>query len=200
MDHIRSATRVLTRALACALCSALLTGCTAEPSPDFAQTSLETLAAAWSAHRGDPICSDRGPRGEYLGPMPGAQFCQWPIVRRADLWSRVTGTQDGALGLTLITWERVTRDSAQLLAVTDSLERAFTAAGLRAYVCPGNGRRWQRAGLGVQLSALPPDQMQRPRLTVVATTMPAAIPRMFCPDAPELPSGGLRRTPRRRTA
>lgn len=182
------------------LCLALvLSGCTRERPAVNVDLTLEELAAGWSGARGDPVCQEGGPRGEVIG-LPGSRYCQWPIVRQGDVWGRVTGNQEPRTGLVLVNWERVVRDSAQWRAVVDSLDTAFSAAGLQSYACPEQGRRWQREGLGVQLTALPPDQLKRPRIAVMATSIPAALPSLFCPEAPILPAVRAPRVTRTRSA
>lgn len=157
----------------------------AEPAPP-AQLSLGEIAAVWSGGRTDPTCRDRGPRGEYLGPIPGSEHCEWPTVVRGGHRGTVTGFRDAAAGLTMITWERRVPDADAAAALADSLGAAFTGWGLQSYACPDGGRRWQRPHLGIQLTPVPPTSGGA-RVMVTATTFPSALHAVTCRGAPTLP-------------
>lgn len=169
-----------------------------EPAPPTTM-SLGEIAAAWSGGRAAPICRTRGPRGEYLGPLPGAEHCEWPTVVRGEHRGTVTGFQDALTGLTLIMWERTVPDAAAATALADSLGAVFTAWGLEAYACPDGGRRWQRPRLGVQLTPAPPTGAGA-RVMVTATTIPSALHEVTCRGAPTLPREGPRPEPPPRAA
>lgn len=157
-----------------------------DPTP----LTLEGLATSWSGGRSDPTCQPRGPRGEYLGVLPGIRHCQWPTVTRDSEFGTVTAIRDSLRGLSNITWERVLADTMRVAALIDSLERRFTRAGLSSHRCSTGGMRWQSDELIVQ--SVP--AIARPAggqlVMIFATTMPAAIPRLLCPDAPPLPVRG----------
>lgn len=160
----------------------VLVGCSKQA--ESPRLSVAYIAASWSGGRTDPVCSNRGPRGEYLGRTPGAEHCQWPTVTRGTEFGTVSATRDSINGWTSITWERVFKDTAGVTTMLDSLDRAFVAAGLLAHRCVGGGRRWQAPGLAVQ--SMPP--VQRPAggvlVSVIAVENAVAIPSLFCPDAP----------------
>lgn len=162
-------------------------GCRGSEPAAPPQLSLEEIAAAWSGGRADPTCRPQGPRGEYLGPIPGAEHCQWPTVVRGKQFGTVTGNRDAIMGLGLITWERTVSDAAAVEALADSLAGVFTAWGLAEYPCPDGGRRWQRSRLGVQFTPVPPDASGRTRVMVSATSLPSSLPALTCPGAPTLP-------------
>ena len=149
--------------------------------------SAGRLASAWSGGRADPVCSSRGPRGEYLGPIPGAEHCQWPTVARGSEFGTVTATRDSVNGWTSITWERVLSDTARVRLVLDSLDTELGQAGLVAYRCVGGGRRWQAPGLVVQ--STPAIARLAGGVIVLFAVVPdaAAIPQLLCPDAPPAP-------------
>ena len=162
-------------------------GCAAGEPTSSTLPSLDELAAGWSHGRTDPSCRTTGPRGEYLGGAPGAEYCQWPTVSRGPESGTVGGTRDALMGFTLLTWERTFRDSIAVRRFADSLSTEFTRHGLAAYECPGDGRRWQTPGLGVHLTWVRRKADGRPRVLVQATTLPAALPTFLCPAAPTLP-------------
>lgn len=164
-----------------------------EPAPSSPLT-LGEIAAAWSGGRTDPTCRTHGPRGEHLGPLPGAEHCEWPTVVRGGHRGTVTGFQDALAGLTMITWERTIPDSTAASVLVDSLDAAFTAWGLQAYDCPDGGRRWQQPTLGIQLSPVPSTAAGM-RMMVVATTIPSALHEVTCRGAPTLPLEDPRRAP-----
>ena len=148
-----------------------------------AAPTLEALAAAWSAGRAEPQCQPRGPRGEYLGPAPGAAYCQWPTVARNLGVGMVSGHRDAVTGLGEITWDRMLPDTAAVTRLADSLGGALTARGLHGRVCPGGGRRWEAAALGVQFLRVRSRPDVGPRVLVFATTVPSALPDLNCPRA-----------------
>ncbi len=158
-----------------------------EMTPPGGPLTLGELAASWSGGRADPTCRDTGPRGEYLGPVPGAEHCQWPTVVRGTDWGTVSGKRDAISGLGLLIWERTVADSSAAQQLADSLGSALTGQGLEEFQCPGMGRRWQRPELGVQFTVLTAGAEGRLRLMISAVTMPAAIPELLCPGAPEMP-------------
>jgi hypothetical protein len=168
--------------------------CSSKPDPVAALPTVPELGAAWSGGRTDPVCNNRGPRGEYLGPTPGAQHCQWPTPVRGAEFSTVSATRDSVLGWTTLTWERVFTDTSRVRILLDSLDGAFAELGVTPHRCAIGTRRWQAPGLVVQ-SAFP---MPRPTggvtLHIYAATIPVTIPSMLCPDAPPLNSQPIPRT------
>ena len=151
--------------------------------------TLVALAAAWSAGRAEPVCQSRGPRGEYLGPIPGAEYCHWPTVARDLGVGTVSGHRDGVGGLTEITWDRTLPDTAAAARLADSLGTALTARGLRERPGRGGGRRWESAALGVQFLRVPARPGAGSHVLVFATSLPGALPDLTCPrprsgDAP----------------
>lgn len=165
-----------------ALASIALIACADRPAA--VPVGVLELASAWSGGRSDPVCRNRGPRGEYLGPLPGAEHCQWPTVTRGREFSTVFATRDSANGWTSVTWERVFVDTARALVMLDSLDASFVASGLHAHRCSTGGRRWQARGLVVQ--SMPPTP--RPAggflVSVIVAKWAEAVPTLFCPDAP----------------
>lgn len=183
MNHFRTLTILLPTMLACG---------EREAAPT--QLTLEALAAEWSGGRHDPTCRNRGPRGEYLGSSPGAEYCQWPTVSRGAYWGTVSGSRDSLFGLTALTWERVVADSAAAATLADSLGVALIEHGLVAYTCPNAGHRWQTPGFGVQFDYYPAAAAGRPKVLVFATVIPSGLADLTCPGVPTLPL----ETPRRR--
>lgn len=154
---------------------------------DAAAPSLEEIAAAWSGGRSDPTCRATGPGGKQMGPVRGAEHCEWPTVSRGGHSGAVTGTRDSLGVLTSLTWQRSVPDSAAAAQLVDSLARALAAAGLTSYSCRGGGRRWQRIGLGVQFMPVATEANGRRRVMVFATPVPEALPALLCPGAPASP-------------
>lgn len=163
----------------------LAVACEAPSTPSTPPT-VAALAAGWSAGRSDPRCGDRGPRGEYLGPIPGAEHCQWPTVSRGREFGTVFATRDSINGWTSLTWERVLADTSRVRTVLDSLETEFLRAGLSAHACAGGGRRWQAPGLVVQTSAATVRAAGGIVVLVFVAAQAASIPTLLCPDAPPL--------------
>jgi hypothetical protein len=178
------------RRLALALVMVGVTACGTRETAPQPEMTLEEIAAAWSGGRADPTCRSSGPRGEYLGPVPGAEHCQWPTVTRGAEWGTVTGLRDAVMGLTSLTWERSVPDTSAAARLADSLGTALTRHGLTAYLCPEGGHRWQQPGLGVQYVLGPLGADGRVRVTVFATTLTESLPELLCPGAPKLPAEG----------
>jgi hypothetical protein len=153
-----------------------------------APADLVALAAAWSGGRTDPTCQPRGPRGEYLGGRPGAEYCQWPTVVRGRQSGTVSGTQNEISGLRMIMWERAVPDSATAARLRDSLSATLTAQGLAEYPCPAGGRRWLRDDFAVEFLPGRRRADGRLHLGVVATTIPGALVPALCPAAPQEPA------------
>jgi hypothetical protein len=177
---VRHASRVLAVAL-------LLASVACEPTRDAPPLTIEGFAAALSGGRTDPVCRNRGPRGEYLGPIPGAEHCEWPTVTRGAEYSTVTATRDSLNGWTSITVNRLFVDTARVTVFLDSLDSEFTAAGHAAHLCKGGGRQWQTKGLVVQSTPPFAAPTGGHSLMLFAVESPAAIPRLLCPDAPPPP-------------
>jgi hypothetical protein len=164
-----------------AILAALLTqSCRDAPAVRAPQT-LQELAEAWSGGRTDPTCQTRGPHGEYLGALPGATYCQWPTVARGSEWSIVGGHRNSVLGLTDIVWERRVRRHDSAVTLADSLGKELRSQGLREQLCARGGRRWETATLGILLTVYPARSDGAVIVTVFATTMPRALPRVDCP-------------------
>ena len=163
-----------------------------------APPSLASLATAWSAGHSRATCTP-APHRDPVTRALGTEECVWPRIRYAGGSAQVTGTRHRTIGLTLISWELRVQTRASALALRDSLSRAFRHLGLAEYDCGDEGRRWQQAGLGVELhiGVVHPDGLLW--MSVAATPLTDAIPAVMCPDAPVLPS---RRpiTPLRRAA
>lgn len=172
----------LLRHLRATLFPLALLACGDGPAP--VPPSVLELASAWSGGRSDPVCGNRGPRGEYLGPLPGAEHCQWPTVTRGREFGTVFATRDSANGWTGVTWERVFVDTARVQVMLDSLDASFVASGLFAHRCSTGGRRWQAPGLVVQTMPPTPRPAGGFVVSVIVTKWEAAVPTLFCPDAP----------------
>ena len=170
--------RSLLRALASLL---VLTTFACSSKPETPSLTAETLAAALSGGRSDPVCRNRGPRGEYLGPIPGAEHCQWPTVTRGAEFSTASAARDSVNGWTTITLERVFSDTARASVFIDSLNAAFVNVGLLPHRCATGGHRWQADGLVVQTVPTSPRPAGGHLLMLFAA---AAIPSLLCPDAP----------------
>lgn len=144
--------------------------------------TLESLAVGWSGGRTDPTCQSRGPRGEHLGVVPGAQYCQWPTVARGPERGTVGAHRDSVIGYSLLAWERVFGSEASLAQLADSLSEAFRARGMRERPCVLGGRRWESETLGVELMR----SRSHPGVVamIVATTLPKAMSQLTCPATP----------------
>lgn len=164
-----------------------------------APPSLESLAAAWSAGHARPTCTP-APQRDPVTRALGTEQCTWPRIKYAGGSAQVTGTQHRSIGLTIVTWELRVATRASALALRDSLSRALRHLGLREYKCLDEGRRWQQPGLGVELEigVVHPDGLLW--MGVTATPLTEAIPTIFCPDAPVLPSRRHVAPPRRAAA
>ena len=166
------------------LFSALLMSTACGAAPDTPPSSAEALAAAWSGGRTDPVCRSRGPRGEYLGPIPGAEYCQWPTVARGSEFGTVSATRDSLNGWGLVTWERVVTDTLAVRRVLDSLDAVFSAAPFVSYACPEGARRWQAPGLVVQSAPAAARATGGQVLLIFAVASTESVPVLLCPDAP----------------
>ena len=175
---------LIVRGIVVAIVATMVSGCEDQADVTPAVPTLEQLAAAWSGGRADATCRSSGSAGEYAGPMRGAEHCEWPTVSRGAHAGTVTGTRDSLGVLRSLTWQRSVPDSATAAQLVDSLGVALAAAGLTSYSCRGGGRRWQRAGLGVQFMPVAVESSGRRRLMVFATPMPEALPALLCPGAP----------------
>lgn len=158
-----------------------------ERAVDDAPPTLGEIAAAWSGGRSGPTCRATGPGGAQMGPVRGAEHCEWPTISRGGHSATVTGTRDSLGVLQSLTWQRSVPDSTTAAQLVDSLGLALTAAGLTSYPCQGGGRRWQRAGLGVQFMPVATEGDGRRRVMVFATPVPEALPALLCPGAPASP-------------
>src|SRR5688572_8317172 len=79
-----------------------------------APLNVDSLAAGWSGGRTDPVCQIRGPRGEFLGTEPGAEYCQWPTLVQGRIWGTVGAYRDSVHGYSHMLWERTfTTDTAR---------------------------------------------------------------------------------------
>ena len=160
------------------LVSAVVGGCgRGERAETASSPTLEELAAGWSGGRTDPTCSDRGPRGEYLGHVPGTKYCQWPTVIQGARWSRVGGERTPGSGFGMITWERKVAARAEVAALVDSLRQALLDRGLHEHGCPDGSPRWDDERIGVQFLRGGVDSLQ---VTVMATILPEVF-QQFCP-------------------
>lgn len=160
------------------LITALIMGCgRGERARSLPTPTLEELAAGWSGGRTDPTCSDRGPRGEYLGHLPGTKYCQWPTLIQGARWSRVGGERMPRFGFGMITWERKILARSEVTALVDSLRQELLDRGLHEHQCPDGWPRWDNARLALKLLAGGSDSLQ---VSVLATTVPDAF-QAFCP-------------------
>ena len=148
---------------------------------DSAVPLLEELASAWSAGA-RPTC-----RPTRSGTGSSAHSCEWPWV--------VTPTDSGQLSGELmspdrylfINWNRRFVDSTSGLHLRDSLSRALVARGLQERECKYRGRRWESSGLGVEfiLDSVPNGRWVA---SIMATGHPDAMPTLFCPAQPRVPT------------
>lgn len=174
--------------LACALFVALTHPLTAHTQPRPAESNphfaLDSIAARWSGSRARPVCQSHGPRGEYLGPIPGSVSCRWAMAGAAQ--GEIIGQRNAMFGLGMITWQRTLPDSTFVARLADSLGVALRAAGMSEYPCRFGGRRWLGPQLGIELAPAPPRKNEPQRIAVFATRIPAALPSFSCPSAPHL--------------
>ena len=88
----------------------------------------------------------------------------------------------------LLQWNRPTTGEADADRLVDSLSKALTSHGLHVRACPSGDvpavhlerRQWEAPSLIVQLARITPPQ-GAPRLMVLATDMPRAMPDIMCP-------------------
>lgn len=163
-------------------------GASADSAPAAGRVpTLRELATAWSGGRTRPRCQNRGPRGEYLGPM-GGQYCVWSTPAEVATRGEVAAYETAAGRLTLLEWSRPAVDGADADRFSDSLGSALTARGVVARACPSREapaghlelRAWEAESLSIHLSRITPPR-GAPSLTVVATDMPGAMPDVLCP-------------------
>lgn len=147
--------------------------------------TLRQLAVAWSGGRTKPRCQDRGPNGEYLGPM-GNHYCVWSSATSA---AGEVGAHTTAKGRpTLLQWNRPTAGAPDADRLVDSLRKELASHGLVARECPSGESpaghielvEWDAPTLLIQLSRITPSG-GTPRLMVMATDMPQAVPDFMCP-------------------
>jgi hypothetical protein len=160
----------------------LLAGC-GEAATRQAPVTLEELAAGWSGGRTDPTCQNRGPRGEYLGDIPGREYCQWPTVARGAEWGTVGGHRTRTTGLSDIVWERRVRGEEAISRLADSLSKALVAQGLLERPCREGARRWEGGSLAVELNRSPRPGDSLSTIIVFASTIPGALSDIFCAPA-----------------
>ena len=129
----------------------LLTGSCRDPE-HLTPLTIDSLAAAWSGGRTDPTCQNRGPRGEFLGTEPGAEYCQWPTLVQGRVWGTVGAYRDHVNGDLHMLWERVFLTDTARSRVVDSLSRSLRAHGLEERPCRDRGYRWESGTFTVDLS------------------------------------------------
>jgi hypothetical protein len=147
--------------------------------------TLRQLAMAWSGGQTRPQCQDRGPNGEYLGPMR-EQYCVWSTSAAAA--GEVSARTTASGRLTLLQWNRQTAGESDADRVVDSLRTALVSHGLVARDCPSGEvpaghlqvLEWAAPTLLIQLSRISPPN-GAPRLMVLATDLPKAVPDIMCP-------------------
>lgn len=147
--------------------------------------TLRQLAVAWSGGRTKPRCQDRGPNGEYLGPM-GEQYCVWSSATSAAGEVAAHSTARGQP--TLLQWNRTTSGVADAHRLVDSLRKELASHGLVARKCPSGDSpaghielvEFDAPTLLIQLSRITPPN-GTPRLMALATDMPQAVPDFMCP-------------------
>jgi len=145
--------------------------------------TIESLAAAWSLDHVAPKCRNRGPRGEYLGTLPGAEYCQWPTITRDEEWGVVGAHRDSVNGYSHMTWDRVFRTEASRSEFIDSLDQALHKRGLSSQPCRDGARRWTSERFAIEMSPIT-GVPGPPKVLVFATPHPEALPDLMCRRAP----------------
>jgi len=152
--------------------------------------TLRQLATAWSGGRTQPRCQDRGPKGEYLGPL-GEKYCVWTTAGSTPGNDEVTAHTTSSGRLLFIQWNRATTGAADADRLVDSLRTALSSHGLVVRDCPSGevpaGHlelvEWDAPTLLIQLSRITPPG-GTPRLMTLATDEPKAVPDVLCPHDP----------------
>ena len=124
--RLPAAARLAVALLAVALLATA--GCRGREDVPPGPPTFAGLAAAWSGRRADPTCQPQGPRGEYLGGIAGAEYCQWPTVVRGRQSGTVRGHRSAGGGLALLTWERALAEPAAVDGFADSRGTALGRA------------------------------------------------------------------------
>jgi hypothetical protein len=139
-----------------------------------APLSVESLAAGWSGGRTDPVCQIRGPRGEFLGTEPGAEYCQWPTLVQGRIWGTVGAYRDSANGYKYMRWERVFMTDTARARVIDSLSQEFRARGLQERPCGDRGHRWESRDFTIELT-----RVTRPDGSLMVSVFAAPIAGLY---------------------
>jgi hypothetical protein len=146
---------------------------------------LADLASEWTGGAAVVRCLTTGPHGEYLGPVPGTELCEW-INADTIAPPLVTGMRFQRR-LASITWSPSGRDSASAAQNVALVQKAMRERGLVARPCTNaaltamgvQGTRWESATLAVQLShARMPTGEER--VVVLAYDAPGAIATQLC--------------------
>ena len=140
------------RTTSCVLVASMVMAGGCEDATRHAPLNVDSLAAGWSGGRTDPVCQIRGPRGEFLGTEPGAEYCQWPTLVQGRIWGTVGAYRDSANGYSHMLWERTFATDTARARVIDSLSRQFRARGLQERPCGDRGYRWESRNFIVDLS------------------------------------------------
>lgn len=149
--------------------------------------TLRQLATAWSGGRTQPKCGHHGPNGEYPGPM-GDQYCVWSTAAESPAGDEVGASATKSGHLLLLQWDRPTKGKADADRLVDSLRTALRSHNVIARDCPSGDVpaghvelvEWNAPTLLIQLSRITPPA-GAPRLTVMATDEPSAVPDVLCP-------------------
>jgi hypothetical protein len=139
-------------------------------------TSL--LVGKWSV----PVCNTQPPAGEFLW-IPNGDYCQWKTEARGTI-----GVQrDERRHVIAVTVNRNTNSKAEARAIIDSVDTAVRSWGLNGRECAagsapaGSIRSWLFKGSesSVHISEITPSSGP-PRLLIIATEDPTAVPEAIC--------------------
>ena len=163
------------------LCLACVVVAACDTSP---RGPLADLAGEWSGPGSTARCSDVGPHGESLGPVPGTEYCEW--VPGDSSAPRVVTGMRYQRRLASIKWAPAHQDSAGSAADLALLESSMKKRGIIGHPCvnkllAANGvtaRYWETPTLAVQLSLFPAGR--QPRMIIGAIDVPSSIPAEFC--------------------
>jgi hypothetical protein len=155
--------------------------------------SLHEMASEWSGGRTDPVCKNRGPRGELLPRMRGAEYCQWPTLSSGDNWGVVGGHRDSLTGLREITWERRVQSGGVVNFLMDSLSKEFRKQGFVESTCDDGGRAWRSEKTSV-VFVRGASVHSGPRTVTISAYSPPPLglraPFHRCGNTPAPPTGG----------
>jgi hypothetical protein len=156
-------------------------------------SAITELAESWSG-QASPRCTRRSTGGELVDGQRDPWECEWSATAGDTPPGHVWGDVDVPERVSMVMWDRPTRDAKDADRVIDSVRTSLTARGLRESPCgetdvPAGhvqATSWMNADLFIHLSRIAPPA-GAPRLAVVAVSDPAQVPRIFRCDLHDAP-------------